>query len=92
MEKADTGQVTPKDNLKKFEDILDEYVNVIGTNRLSQTSEMTDLLGLTNAQLETMSAEECGIAAYQVGLFSSFLQREINGLGFVGLWMGQTIR
>jgi hypothetical protein len=56
---------------------LDEYNFKLGLN-LHKSDAINSILNLTDDQLRLLSAEDCGIKAYQLLQYSLFLQKETN--------------
>lgn len=73
---------TSKEELKYWDDILDEYESSIGLHEykpdLFSESELNGYLSMGRDQLEKLSPEDCAQIAYRMGQFSFHIQRTIN--------------
>jgi hypothetical protein len=71
-----------KEEVKYWDDILDEYEQSIGLpaykgDALSET-ELNEYLTMNRDSLEKLSPEDCAQIAYRLGQFSFHVQRTIN--------------
>lgn len=79
MTESTNGQTSSKDEqLKKFEEILNEYEKGIGLDGLRMNPDVELYLNLTSGQLAGMTALHCGEAAFILFQYSAFLQKEYN--------------
>ena len=71
-----------KEEVKHWDDILDEYENSIGLpvykNDALSENELNEYLTMNRDSLEKLSPEDCAQISYRLGQFSFYLQRSIN--------------
>lgn len=68
---------SPKDSLKRFTDLLDEYVYSIGLP-IKKNTEVDDILTLTAQEMSAMTALQCGEAAFLIFQYAAYIQSEYN--------------
>ena len=76
-----TGQLTAKDELAKWDKILDEYENKLGLPNIQAPGPETELqeyLTWDRKALEGLSAEDCAGISYRLKQFAFYLQRSQN--------------
>lgn len=73
---------TSKDEIKYWDDILDEYEQSIGLssyqNDLLPADELNQYLTMSRDMIEKLSPEDCAQIAYRLGQFSFHIQRTVN--------------
>lgn len=70
---------TTKEQLKKFEEVLQEYTNKIGIGNIPYyPQEVQDCMALTYDQILRLTEEECGAKAMILGRFAAYIQKEYN--------------
>lgn len=73
---------TSKEEIKYWDDILDEYEQSIGlpqyNNSLLPESELNEYLSMNRDVLEKMGPEDCAQISYRLAQFSFHIQRTIN--------------
>lgn len=71
-----------KDELKHWDDILDEYEKSIGLgsykNDILPETELNEYLSMNRDILEKLSPEDCAQISYRLGQFAFHVQRTIN--------------
>ncbi|NDB60579.1 hypothetical protein EB001_19345 [bacterium] len=71
-----------KDEIKYWDDILDEYEQSIGLpiykNDLLPESELNEYLTMNRDSLEKLNPEDCAQISYRLGQFSFHIQRTLN--------------
>ena len=71
-----------KDEIKYWDDILDEYEKSIGLgayqNDILPESELNEYLTMNRDVLEKLTPEDCAQISYRLGQFSFHLQRTVN--------------
>ena len=71
-----------KDEVKYWDDILDEYEQSIGLgsykNDILPESELNEYLSMNRDSLEKLSPEDCAQISYRLGQFAFHVQRTIN--------------
>jgi hypothetical protein len=71
-----------KEEIKYWDDILDEYEQSIGLgiykNDILPESELNEYLTMNRDILEKLTPEDCAQISYRLGQFSFHLQRTIN--------------
>jgi hypothetical protein len=71
-----------KEELKYWDDILDEYEKSIGLPKyhadVLPEQELNEYLTMTRDMLEKLSPEDCAQISYRLGQFSFHIQRTIN--------------
>ena len=73
---------TSKEELKYWDDILDEYEQSIGFNSYKEdalpATELNEYLTMSRDVIEKLTPEDCAQIAYRLGQFSFHIQRTIN--------------
>jgi len=73
---------TTKEEVKYWDDILDEYEKSIGLPKYKNDSlsedELNEYLTMNRDVLEKLSPEDCAQISYRLGQFSFHIQRTIN--------------
>jgi hypothetical protein len=73
---------TSKEEVKYWDDILDEYEQAIGFNSYKEDSlpstELNEYLTMNRDAIEKLGPEDCAQIAYRLGQFSFHTQRTIN--------------
>ena len=74
---------TSKEEVKYWDDILDEYEHSIGLGKFSDVhnfveSEMNDYFTMTRDSIEKLNPEDCAQIAYRLEQYAFFLQRTLN--------------
>ncbi|NBT07572.1 MAG: hypothetical protein EBS98_02100 [Chitinophagia bacterium] len=74
---------TSKDELKYWDDILDEYENSIGLGIYSDVHGFTDselniYFTMNRDAIEKLSPEDCAQISYRLAQYAFFLQRTLN--------------
>jgi flagellar biosynthesis chaperone FliJ len=74
---------TSKDEVKYWDDILDEYETSIGLGKYSDThnftdSELSNYFTMTRDAIEKLSPEDCAQIAARLAQYAFFLQRTLN--------------
>lgn len=74
---------TSKDELKYWDDILDEYENSIGLGIYSDVhgfaeSELNLYFTMSRDAIEKLSPEDCAQISYRLAQYAFFLQRTLN--------------
>ena len=67
-----------KEQLAKFEQILEEYTSRQGLGVLSYNQEVEKALNLTSLELAAMSAESCGEQSFVLFQYALYIQKEHN--------------
>ena len=72
---------TSKEELKYWDDILDEYEQSIGFNSYKEdalpATELNEYLTMSRDVIEKLTPEDCAQIAYRLGQFSFHIQRTI---------------
>jgi hypothetical protein len=74
---------TSKDELKYWDDILDEYENSIGLGTYSDSHSFTEnelnlYFTMNRDAIEKLSPEDCAQISYRLAQYAFFLQRTLN--------------
>jgi hypothetical protein len=73
---------TSKEELKYWDDILDEYEQSIGFNAYKEdalpSTELNEYLTMNRDMIEKLTPEDCAQIAYRLSQFSFHIQRTIN--------------
>ena len=74
---------TSKDELKYWDDILDEYESSIGLGKYSDVhsfseGELNEYFSMNRDAIEKLSPEDCAQISYRLAQYSFFIQRTIN--------------
>lgn len=70
---------TAKEQLKSFENLLDEYLRNIGVKELKiNTKEIYEVLDMNYEDLIRLDVEQCGAYAFILSRFGLYLQKDIN--------------
>ena len=73
---------TSKEEVKYWDDILDEYEQSLGFNKYQEdclaSSELNSYLTMNRDALEKLSPEDCAQIAYRLAQFSFHIQRTAN--------------
>lgn len=80
MNQTNSGQndLTVQQKLVEAEKILDDYSKSIGTTALKFNNEVETILGLKIDELRRFNEEECGLNAYCLAQYATFIQKEVN--------------
>jgi hypothetical protein len=88
--------MTSKDELEHWDNILDEYENQIGFARYKSSllpeAELNHYLTMNRDELEKLTPDDCGQIAYRLSQFSFHVQRTINREQARHDWSEDTIR
>lgn len=73
---------TTKEEVKYWDDILDEYEQSLGLpsykNDVFPESELNEYLTMNRDSIEKLNPEDCAQISYRLGQFSFHIQRSIN--------------
>lgn len=74
---------TSKDEVKYWDDILDEYENSIGLGKYSDVvgfseAELNNYFSMNRDALEKLGPEDCAQISYRLAQYAFFLQRTLN--------------
>src|SRR5687768_15883324 len=83
------SKVADKLAIKEAE--LNEYSKSIGLNVLKFCNEVSPLLELKIEELRRLSEQDCGIYAYKLGQYATFLQKEINRFSAKMKWASHNL-
>lgn len=87
---------TSKEELEKWDTILDEYENSIGLSKyVSDTlpeTELNNYFSMNRDMLEKLSPEDCAQIAYRLSQFSFHVQRTLNREIARYNWADETIK
>jgi hypothetical protein len=87
---------TSKEEIKYWDDVLDEYENSIGLspyqNDALSSDELNQYLTMNRDIIEKLSPEDCAQIAYRLGQFSFHIQRTINREIARYNWAEETIK
>lgn len=71
-----------KEEVKRWDDILDEYEHSVGLpvykNDALSENELNEYLTMNRDSLEKLSPEDCAQISYRLGQFSFHIQRTVN--------------
>lgn len=77
-DKTSGSHLSQNEMLAKFEEIINEYENKIGLNRIKKSEEIDLILELTASDMSRMTALQCGEAAFILFQYSAYIQKEVN--------------
>lgn len=87
---------TSKEEIKYWDDILDEYEKSIGLpvykNDTFSENELNKYLTMNRDIVEKLTPEDCAIISYRLGQFSFHIQRSINRELARYNWAEETIK
>lgn len=88
---------TSKEEVKYWDDILDEYESGIGLGKYSDTHSFTEdelnkYLTMNRDEIEKLSPEDCAQIAYRLAQYAFFLQRTLNREIARHNWAEETIK
>jgi hypothetical protein len=87
---------TSKEELKHWDDVLDEYEKSIGLssyrNDLLPEAELNEYLTMNRSTLEKLGPEDCAQISYRLGQFSFHIQRTINREIARYNWADETVK
>lgn len=87
---------TSKEELEKWDTILDEYENSIGLSKYKQDlmpeSELNFYFSMDRNDLEKLSPEDCAQISYRLAQFAFHIQRTINREIARHNWSEETIK
>lgn len=87
---------TSKEEIKYWDDILDEYEKSIGLpvykNDTFSENELNEYLTMNRDIVEKLTPEDCAIISYRLGQFSFHIQRSINRELARYNWAEETIK
>jgi hypothetical protein len=85
-----------KEEIKYWDDILDEYEKSIGVptykNDVLPESELNEYLTMNRDSLEKLTPEDCAQISYRLSQFSFHIQRTINRENARFNWADETIK
>jgi hypothetical protein len=85
-----------KDELKYWDDILDQYEQSLGLpvykNELLPENELNEYLTMSRDSIEKLSPEDCAQISYRLAQFSFHVQRTINREIARYNWADETIK
>lgn len=87
---------TSKEELEKWDSILDEYENSIGFNKYKpdflSESELNTYFSMNRDTIEKLSPEDCAQIAYRLSQFAFHVQRTLNREIARFNWAEETIK
>jgi len=87
---------TSKEEIKYWDDILDEYEKSIGLpaykSDIFSENELNDYLTMNRDAIEKLNPEDCAQISYRLGQFSFHIQRSINRELARYNWAEETIK
>ena len=87
---------TSKEELEKWDTILDEYENSIGLNKYKpdflSESELNTYFSMNRDTIEKLSPEDCAQIAYRLAQFAFHVQRTLNREIARFNWADETIK
>lgn len=85
-----------KEEVKYWDDILDEYEKSIGLSQYSTDllpeAELNEYLTMNRDSLEKLSPEDCAQISYRLGQYAFFIQRTLNREIARHNWAEETIK
>jgi hypothetical protein len=92
----ETVKMTTKEDLQKWDDLLDEYEKSVGLAKYAPDSlsseELNTYLSMNRNELEKLSPEDCAQISYRLGQYSFHVQRTLNRELARHNWADETIK
>jgi hypothetical protein len=89
-------KVNSKEELEKWDNILDEYENALGFTRykpdLLSEGELNTYFTMNRDALEKLSPEDCAQISYRLGQFAFHIQRTLNREIARHNWADETVK
>jgi hypothetical protein len=89
-------KTTSKEDLEKWDSILDEYENVIGLHKyaagLLSEDELNSYFSMSRDSIEKLSPEDCAQIAYRLSQFAFHVQRTLNREITRFNWADETVK
>lgn len=73
-----SGKKNFNEQLKEFEEVLDEYRTRLGLDNIQMSSDAIKYLSLTFGQVKGMSEEEANYASFALSQYAAYIQTEQN--------------
>jgi hypothetical protein len=67
-----------EDRFEEHYRIVQNYIDSLGCQRVSKNEDVQHALSLGSDILRSLSAEDCGVYAYSLSLYNTYLQRELS--------------
>ena len=87
---------TAKEQLKDWDDLLDEYENKLGLPKYNELAldeaELSEYLHMNRDMLENLTPSQCGEISYRLSQFAFHIQRSINRENARINWAEETIK
>lgn len=87
---------TSKEQLKDWDDLLDEYENKLGLPKYNESAldetELSEYLHMNRDVLEKLTPAQCGEISYRLSQFAFHIQRSINRENARINWAEETIK